>query len=122
LNVSGRDVESAVKDRISSKTSVSWSEEVVDLAVSQKVPIAPAWEDFRRELFEKEVESEVSQKVHQRAVCWMITICWSKSLSQECLWSTLQLYYCYKAKVKLTKEELELTRTPNTTQFLPACP
>lgn len=41
----------------------------------------------------------------------MITICWSKSLSQECLWTTLLLYYSYKAKKKLSKEDLELTRT-----------
>lgn len=59
----------------------------------------------------------MSQKVHQRAVSWMITICWSKNFSQECLWTTLQLYYCYRAKCKLTKEELELTRTPNHIQF-----
>ena len=52
----------------------------------------------------------------------MITICWSKNLSQECLWNTLLLFYIYKAKVKLPKEELELIRTTPSIQSSAAYP
>ena len=64
---------------------------------------------MRFDLFETIVEAVgISQKMHQRAVSWMITICWSKNIEKECMWSTLLLFYIYKAKLKIAKEDLEL--------------
>lgn len=104
LNVQNSDLlESLGKDRVSSATWVSASEEPFDSPKSQD-STAILLSAFRAELFENSIgTSEVTQKVHQRAVSWMITVCWSKSLSQECLWSTLQLYYSYRARRKLPK-------------------
>lgn len=37
---------------------------------------------IRWELFENASEiGEISQKMSQRAVCWMMTVCWSRNLS-----------------------------------------
>lgn len=53
---------------------------------------------------------DISQKTHQKAVSWLITICWIKNLSQDCLWQTLLLYYSYRAKRNVSKSQLQLIR------------
>lgn len=93
----------------SSKTCSTMSE--VDQrspTVFHFVPESP--HPFRFQLFEESLEGVyISQKVNQRAVSWIITICWSKSISQQCLWSALLLYYTCKAKRRIRKQHLELT-------------
>jgi hypothetical protein len=49
---------------------------------------------------------EITQKASQKAVSWLITFCWSKSLSQECLWGTVLLFYAMKAQKKVKKDNL----------------
>ena len=69
--------------------------------------LLPVREDLRCELFENGEEAgEITQKMSQRAVSWIMTVCWSKNIEGECLWSTLLLYYCLKSQRKLKKEQL----------------
>jgi hypothetical protein len=107
----------SAKDRYSDITCASEQDRTSEYVASE-TPALASDSNYRLELFELTVEaSEISQKMHQRAVSWMITVCWSKNLSQDCLWSTLLLFYVYKAKLRTPKEELELIRNSFPTQF-----
>lgn len=90
-------------DRNSSSTNTSESPEAVELPLMS--PLTPFLADnLRLSLFEGNSESiEISPKLNQRAVSWMITLCWSKNFNQECLWSTLLLYYSYKCRRNIKK-------------------
>ena len=93
------------KDRVSSATCASLTESCP--SPNSTAPSIGGGCPMRCELFEKAADlAGISQKVHQRAISWLITICWSKNLSQDVLWSTVQLFYIYKAKRNLPKEDL----------------
>jgi hypothetical protein len=62
--------------------------------------------------------AELTHQTNQRAVSWLATVCWSKNLNQECLWSSILLFYALKAQKKVKKENLELTRNILFIQFL----
>jgi hypothetical protein len=53
---------------------------------------------------------DITQKISQKAVSWLITVCWSKNLGEDCLWSSVLLFYGLKAQKKMKKETLELVR------------
>ena len=66
---------------------------------------------LRLDLFEngKEVAA-LSQRVVQRAVSWLMTLCWSKNFDQEALWSALNIFHAYRVRYEVHKEDLELAR------------
>ena len=95
--------EPTIKNRTSVKTNDSPSPTPSPFGPSKTCRIFERCE-MRFDLFESVVEGVgISQKMHQKAVSWMMTICWSKNIGQECLWSTLLLFYVYKAKLQVAK-------------------
>ena len=96
------------KERYSGTTCSSQSvEEPLDHDLSFEGELIPTNPDLRCELFENAEETgEVTQRMSQRAVSWIMTVCWSKNIEGECLWSTLLLYYCLKSQRSLKKDQL----------------
>jgi hypothetical protein len=71
----------------------------------------------RQHLFEADEKiCQFSTKINKKAISWMMAICWSKSYSQESLWTTLMLFYAYRSKRAIDKTHLEAIRTPSLTQ------
>lgn len=97
-----------LKERYSATTCSSNSlEEPLDHDFSFEADLIPTNPDLRYELFEScEEGGEVTQKMSQRAVSWIMTVCWSKNIEGECLWSTLLLFYCLKSQRNLKKDQL----------------
>lgn len=104
------------KERYSStSTGSSPAQDCSDCDLTPTHPLLPRLPALRTHLFENAAEGgEISQKVSQRAVCWVMTVCWTKDLTDDCLWTTLLLYYHFKARGKARKEDLELLRNPFT--------
>jgi hypothetical protein len=96
------------KERYSNTTCSSNSiEDSPDSECEIEVELIPSNQDLRFELFESEEHTqEMSQKMSQRAVSWIMTVCWARDLDKECLWYTLLLFYSLKAQKKVRKEQL----------------
>ncbi len=52
------------------------------------------------------IQPEINSKLHKRAIHVLLNICWDRDVDQDCLWTALIIFYAYKAKRIIKKDEL----------------
>ena len=49
--------------------------------------------------FQPEItQPEINTKLHKKAIHAIFSICWDRNIDEDCLWTSLMIYYSYKAK------------------------
>lgn len=76
-----------------------------DPPTTRSTIVLPLCLDLRLHLFSGN-DAGLSERMTRRGVSWLQTVGWSRGMSEACIWNAVLLFYAYRSKFPLRKEEM----------------